>query len=448
VKQSDQAGNTSDSATASWTVDLTKPDKPGLSGQPPARTNQTAASINFTGEQGATFTCSVDGGDYQACTSPKTLSVLSDGLHSLSVKQTDQAGNTGPATSTTWTIDTVALAPETTQVPATRTNQTTAVFEFRGESGAIFVCGIDSRPLATCATPKTFTGLAAGAHVLHVEQTDSVGNVSPQTNYSWFIDLTPPAMPTITAKPLALINAAAATFSFIGEAGATFSCSLDKKPWADCTSNPTFMGLADGPHSLQVKQIDEAGNTSTYAASASWTVDTRAPVTPLITGHPLAITNSKSAAFAFGKPETGATSTCSIDSATFVACASGKLYSGLADGQHLFALVVTDKAGNVSIARTFGWLVDTVRPTLAYNPVDSKAKTKTQTIYNLTLNDDASGIGRAEYSISVKAPALTAVSVPANTVNYASPVIFKTVAAIRWLRVQDKAGNWSNWYPA
>ena len=58
-----------------------------------------------------------------------------------------------------------------------------------------------------------------------------------------------------------------------------------------------------------------------------------------------------------------------------------------------------------------------------------------------------SGIGRAEYSTLVKAPALIAVSVPENTVNYASPDIFKTVAAIRWLRVQDKAGNLSSWYP-
>jgi hypothetical protein len=75
-----------------------------LSGVPPAQTNTTTASISFTGENGATFTCSIDGGAFTVCTSPEAMTGLAVGVHSLAVRQTNGAGNISAAASAVWTV--------------------------------------------------------------------------------------------------------------------------------------------------------------------------------------------------------------------------------------------------------------------------------------------------------------------------------------------------------
>jgi len=53
------------------------------------------------------FACSFDGGDFQACTSPKEYTNLGDGTHSFAVRATDQAGNIDPSPATrSWIVDT------------------------------------------------------------------------------------------------------------------------------------------------------------------------------------------------------------------------------------------------------------------------------------------------------------------------------------------------------
>ena len=95
-------------ASYEWTVDTAAPDAPQLSGAPSGSTNSTDASISFDGE--GTFTCSVDGGAYEPCTSPQSFSGLADGPHSFAVKATDAAGNESQPASASWTVDTIAPA--------------------------------------------------------------------------------------------------------------------------------------------------------------------------------------------------------------------------------------------------------------------------------------------------------------------------------------------------
>lgn len=109
VSATDRIGNeTSAPREQSWTinVDRTAPAEPTLSGAPAALDNSKNATIRFTGEAGAKFTCSVDGGAAAPCTSPLALNNLADGNHSLAITQTDAAGNVGPVAKALWLLDT------------------------------------------------------------------------------------------------------------------------------------------------------------------------------------------------------------------------------------------------------------------------------------------------------------------------------------------------------
>src|SRR3954452_16193289 len=89
-----------------FTVDATPPDTV-LSGGPSGTTSSSGATFHLSSTQdSASFECRLDGGSWQACSSPVTYSGLAEGAHSFSVRSTDAAGNADPTPATrSWTID-------------------------------------------------------------------------------------------------------------------------------------------------------------------------------------------------------------------------------------------------------------------------------------------------------------------------------------------------------
>ena len=175
-------------------------------------------------------------------------------------------------------------------------------------------------------------------------------------------DTTPPDT-NITSAPTDPTNLADASFTFTStEGGSTFECSLDGAAFAACTSPQDYMGLADGPHTFDVRATDAAGNTDPSPATSNWTVDTVEPDTT-IDSAPGSPTNNPDADFEFSSSEAGSTFECSLDSAAFAPCTSPASFPGLADGPHDFAVRATDPAGNTdSTPATSNWTVDTVPP--------------------------------------------------------------------------------------
>ena len=149
-------------------------------------------------------------------------------------------------------------------------------------------------------------------------------------------DITSPDT-TITAAPASSLYSRTATLSFTGsEAGSTFECSLDKSPWAACTSPMTYGDLAVGPHYVQVRATDPAGNPDQSPATASFSVV--GPDTTITSG-PTGAIRATSATFAFSANENQATYQCAFDSTTFTACSSPVTYAGLAPGSsHSFSV--------------------------------------------------------------------------------------------------------------
>jgi hypothetical protein len=272
ARATDVAGNVADSAKRSVTVDNSAPVAPNLTSTPANPSNSTAPSFSFTGEAGATFQCSLDGAAFAACTSPRAYSGLAAGSHTFQVRQTDTAGNAGPAASYTWTIDTTApAAPTITVGPTGLTTQTSASFSFTGEAGATFQCSLDGAAFVACTSPKAYSGLADGAHTFQVRQTDTAGNTGPAANDGWTVDSTPPD----TVIDVAPSDPSAVDVSFdvsSPDGGVAFECQLDGGGFSVCSSPASYTGLASGPHTFDVRAIDSAGNVDPTPASFTWSV--------------------------------------------------------------------------------------------------------------------------------------------------------------------------------
>ena len=125
---------------------------------------------------------------------------LGDGSHTFAVQAT--AVTSGPPTTYTWTVDTVAPDTTITSGPPTPSSTASATFTFTSsEVGSTFVCGLDAGGFTPCASPITYSGLGDGAHTFRVEAVDAAGNAdATPAAYSWqiagvgpaTIDRTPP----------------------------------------------------------------------------------------------------------------------------------------------------------------------------------------------------------------------------------------------------------------
>jgi hypothetical protein len=420
------AGKTSPAAAHAWTVDSTPPPAPTLSERPPAATPSRTAIFTFgSSDPAARFLCSLDDGPMKACASPKTYGELPDGLHTFAVSAVDAAGNVGPATKTSWTVDTTAPPPPSvTGGPAAKTTETAATFTFSDAGpNTSLACSLDLGSFTACTSPTEITGLAPGKHTFRVRAIDAAGNASAPATYAWTVeaapaaagptggaspgggtghsggtpsgesaagsptgstgagstgggptgggarptakpaaDTTPPPVPAITSHPASLSPATTASFSFEdSEQGVTFVCLLDAGVFTACSSGRTYEGLGDGPHSFEVAAVDAAGNVG-GKASFAWTVDSTPPPSPIVTDRPAGASNQSTASFAFDDVETGATFLCSVDGGAYHACTSPTAYHGLGDGSHTFRVEAVDAAGNVSAPAVVRWTADTTPP--------------------------------------------------------------------------------------
>lgn len=156
-------------------VDATPPDT-NITSKPPALSNSKAANLSFTStEEGSTFECQLDSGNYASCTSPKDYTGLSDGLHTFSVRATDPAGNTdlSPA-SYAWTVDTTA--PATTATPAGGLyNSAQSVTLAANETATIYYTTDGSTPTTASAVYSSSLNIAETTTIKFFAR-DNAGN--------------------------------------------------------------------------------------------------------------------------------------------------------------------------------------------------------------------------------------------------------------------------------
>jgi hypothetical protein len=284
----------------------------------------------------------------------------------------------------------------------------------------------------------TITSAGDGIKPIYLWAKDSAGVISQTpTVVNVTVDTSIPTV-TITTQPLAQSKSSSQSFVFTGDDGAGsidhFECKLDSGSWANCSSPVAFTGLAEADHTVAVRAVDTAGNTSA-ADSKTWHIDLTAPVLTL--AGPGALTNSLSAAFTLSATDSGgsgvASYSCSVDGAAYSTCAAVTNLV-LAAGSHTFRARAYDGAGNSSTIQTYSWTIDTTPPTVTLTS-KPMATTNSLTASFAFVGSDSGGGSIAGYECALDAAAYSSCTTPKSYASLADGVhTFK-------VRATDTAGN-------
>jgi hypothetical protein len=308
-----------------------------------------------------------------------TLNDITEGLHSIRVSGTDDAGNVSPQSPVrTFTIDTNAPATPAITSPVAGETVRNVTIKGTAEPQTTISVYIDGNLAGTLVSPSgTFefspSTLPDGYHNVYVTATDSVANVSPNSiSVQFTIDTIPPVAPILTS-PALLTNNLQPVVSGSTEPNSTVRVYIDNVLVGTTIANLlgsfsfTPSPLGEGSHNVKATATDIAGNTSPSSSTRTFTVDTTAPTTPTITS-PLnnSITNNIQVTIT-GTSDPSATVLISINNAAPIAVVTNgagvyALTISLADGQYSASVTSRDDVGNVSPAISVTFTVDTHAP--------------------------------------------------------------------------------------
>ena len=268
--------------SASSGVDVTAPQTT-ITSAPPSTLRSRTASLSFTSDEPATFTCRLDSGAWTPCTSPTTYTGLSSGGHDIAVRATDLALNDDPSPATAFfSVD----GPDTsiTSGPTAPIRASTATFTFASQPvAASYECGLDGYDWHPCSSPTTITGLAPGsAHAFYVRgvSADGLPDLSPAQRLV-YVDPQADLGVTTTAAPATVKKGTQLTWTSqvrdVGpgtSAGITFTQTVPAgltSVSASVGSSTTLCGVSAGTVRCSVPDL-AAGATATVTVKATVTV--------------------------------------------------------------------------------------------------------------------------------------------------------------------------------
>ena len=301
---------TGDSARADIVVDSTAPPLPVLTLTPTAVSGDSVTFAFTESEAAATVECRMDLATFAPCDSPIDYTGLITGVHTFQARSTDAVGNVSAAVSYTWTVNltvpTIAITfpavsgmySDTGFNAGCGTASTGDVCGTADDDAAVAAVSVSLRRVSTglwwngtsfAASSETFLAasgttdwsyainpalLPEGDYTLRARASDGVNLGYDARTFT--VDSTASATPALSSAPAAT-SGPSATFVFTDtDPTATFECRIDGGSYSACASPKTYTGLATGSHSVNVRAVDAAGNTSA-ATSTTWTVDATPP---------------------------------------------------------------------------------------------------------------------------------------------------------------------------
>ncbi|HFQ5084248.1 TPA: Ig-like domain-containing protein, partial [Vibrio vulnificus] len=202
IRQTDDAGNSSESSTLTFTLDTTAPDAPQISLDTDSGsladdflTNKGDFTVAGT-EEGATVEYFVNG--EWTTTAPTPV----EGDNTIIVRQTDAAGNTSGSSTLTFTLDTTA--PDAPQISLDIDSGSLAD-DFLTNKGDFTVTGTEEGATVEYFVNGEWTTTAPtpveGDNTIIVRQTDAAGNTSGSSTLTFTLDTTAQAG-TVSVDPI------------------------------------------------------------------------------------------------------------------------------------------------------------------------------------------------------------------------------------------------------
>jgi Bacterial Ig-like domain/RTX calcium-binding nonapeptide repeat (4 copies) len=355
-----------------------------------AVTGTAAASISYAVTDGTTtVSASSTIGKKGTYSASPSLTTLKDGTVTLTVTETDAAGNQSVYTAAlTKTSVAPPLAP-TVSAPAYANlgNESSDAVTVKGQAGTTANVTITDKSGGTATGQAVVaaggsvtisvnvSALADGTLTVSATLTAS-GATSTATSLSVIKDTVPPPLAVSTPSSVNLSNVGSFSVAVTGTAAASISYAVtDGTTTVSASStigksgtysvSPSLTTLKDGTVTLTVTETDAAGNQSVYTAAV--TKDTVAPAVPTVALNPARDSGSSNSDYitdVTAAPDfflvtapPGTTTTVYVN---------GVAYTGqtLAAGTYTITATATDAAGNVSAVATapHQLVIDTTPP--------------------------------------------------------------------------------------
>lgn len=291
--------------------------------------------------------------------------------------------------------------------PSAFTNVTTPIVDFVASDSlsglSQQICEWPGQTPAPCNFSTSNGNLVEGRYLVNVHAIDRAGNSSDPVTADLIVDRTPPVI-TLLAAPSSLGNITAIQFNFNVQDDRSgvksVECSWENKTsFAACVA-PINKTLAEGPHALNIRTVDRAGNSS--ETTSDFVIDATAPTVRILTG-PGDYSNLKTATFTFDGSDSGKPITifdCRLDTGTWVSnCTTPKSYSALSEMLHTFEVRGHDAAGNLSAIAQRKWFVDVTPPSIQFISQPLALSKNTTAIFKYTISDLGSGLDKSFCSL-------------------------------------------------
>jgi hypothetical protein len=396
VQATDSAGNL-DATPASYTWTVVAPPQTTINGIASGSVIISfAGSSEMTEESQLIFECSLDGGDFAACSSPVTYSDLSEESHTFEVRAIDEAGNADPyPTRFTWTgnpsdctmVGTLSAMADTWVDQNSSANNfgSDAILKVRSQGPADDFRTLVQFPLpavpASCviesATLRMFAAASTADRTLEALQ---IAGEWSEHEVTW------ENQPTTAGT------------------AATTTSGTDWLEW-DVISQIQAMYAAAENYGFLIRDAAEGGDGAEQqfhshekGENTPELVIVYAPPPPpetTIDSGPTDGTTDTIATFTFSADMADSTFECALDGAAFAGCSSPMELTGLATGVHTFEVRAVHPVGILDeTPASYTWTVeapaDTTPPETTIDSGPADPTTETSASFTFSASEEGS----------------------------------------------------------
>ncbi|WP_236781676.1 Ig-like domain-containing protein, partial [Aliivibrio fischeri] len=364
VRETDTAGNVSGSSTLDFVLDTQAPNAPTI-------TLDTDSGISdgdlLTNDGSFTVTPSEVGNTVEYFVNGEwtiDAPIATEGANSITVRETDAAGNVSGSSTLDFVLDTQAPNAPTITLD---TDSGISDGDLLTNDGSFTVTPSEvgntvEYQAADGSWSTTPPAVVEGDNSITVRETDAAGNVSGSSTLDFVLDTQAPNAPMITldvdsgiSNGDLLTNDGSFTVT-PSEVGNTVEYQAADGSWS--TTPPA---VVEGDNSITVRETDAAGNVS-GSNTLDFVLDTKAPNAPTITldadsgiSHGDLLTNDGS--FTVTPSEVGNTVEYQAADGSW-----STTPPAVVEGNNSITVRETDAAGNVSGSNTLDFVLDTQAP--------------------------------------------------------------------------------------